>query len=124
LKKCDTGNLAAWRGGFPTVAGEALEKPPIFAAGNPARALLIQPSVNDSPPNTSRAVIDAVIRRVRPFIVADGGDIELVAVDGETVCVRLTGACADCPSSRLTLQYGIEAALRADHPGVRVVRVA
>jgi Fe-S cluster biogenesis protein NfuA len=80
--------------------------------------------VNDSVPRTSRAVVDAVIRRVRPFIVADGGDIELVAVDGETVCVRLTGACADCPSSRLTLQYGIEAALRADHPGVRVVRVA
>jgi Fe-S cluster biogenesis protein NfuA len=82
------------------------------------------PLVPQSPGETSRAVVEAVIRRVRPFIVADGGDIELVAVDGETVCVRLTGACADCPSSRLTLQYGIEAALRADHPAVRVVRVA
>jgi Fe-S cluster biogenesis protein NfuA len=82
------------------------------------------PLVTKSHGETSRAVVEAVIRRVRPFIVADGGDIELVAVDGETVCVRLTGACADCPSSRLTLQYGIEAALRADHPAVRVVRVA
>jgi Fe-S cluster biogenesis protein NfuA len=124
LKKCDTGNLAAWRGGFPTLSGDPIGKSAVFPAGNPARALLIRPSVNDSAPRTSRAVVDAVIRRVRPFIVADGGDIELVAVDGETVCVRLTGACADCPSSRLTLQYGIEAALRADHPGVRVVRVA
>jgi Fe-S cluster biogenesis protein NfuA len=106
------------------MACEGRGKPAIFTAGYPARALLSGPSVNHSAPGTSRAVVDAVIRRVRPFILADGGDIELVAVDGETVCVRLTGACADCPSSRLTLQYGIEAALRADHPGVRVVRVA
>ena len=86
--------------------------------------MLVTGFVTQSCGETSRAVVESVIRRVRPFIVADGGDIELVAVDGETVCVRLTGACADCPSSRLTLQYGIEAALRADHPAVRVVRVA
>lgn len=73
---------------------------------------------------TSRVAVEAVLSRVRPFIVADGGDIELVAVDGDTICVRLTGACADCPSSRLTLQYGVETALRAAHPGLRVVRVA
>lgn len=73
---------------------------------------------------SSRVAIEAVLRRVRPFIVADGGDIELVAVDGETVCVRLTGACADCPASRLTLEYGVEAALRAENPRLRVVRVA
>jgi Fe-S cluster biogenesis protein NfuA len=73
---------------------------------------------------SDRPAIEAVIRRVRPFILADGGDIELVAVDGDTVCVRMTGACAECPSSRLTLQYGIESAIRADHPAVRVVRVA
>ncbi|MBK5298989.1 MAG: NifU family protein [Vicinamibacteria bacterium] len=73
---------------------------------------------------SSRVVIESVLNRLRPFIVADGGDIELVAVDGDTVCVRLTGACADCPSSRLTLQYGVETALRYEHPGLRVVRVA
>lgn len=120
----ETVNLAAWRGGFPTASRHPLENPADSPAGNPACTLLIPLPVSESSSKTSRAVVDAVIRRVRPFIVADGGDIELVAVDGETVCVRLTGACADCPSSRLTLQYGIEAALRADHPGVRVVRVA
>jgi Fe-S cluster biogenesis protein NfuA len=70
-----------------------------------------------------RPVVEAVLNRVRPFIVADGGDIELVAVDGDTVCVRLSGVCADCPSSRLTLQYGVETALRNEHPSLRVVRV-
>ena len=72
----------------------------------------------------SRAAVESILNRVRPFIVADGGDIELVALDGDTVCVRLTGACADCPSSRLTLQYGLETALRLSHPNLRVVRVA
>jgi Fe-S cluster biogenesis protein NfuA len=73
---------------------------------------------------SSRVVVESVLNRVRPFIVADGGDIELVALDGDTVCLRLSGACADCPSSSLTLQYGVEAALRSEHPGLRVVRVA
>lgn len=73
---------------------------------------------------SSRLAVEAVLNRVRPFILADGGDIELVAVDGDTVCLRLTGACADCPSSRLTLQYGVETALRGEYPGLRVVRVA
>ena len=73
---------------------------------------------------SSRIAIESVLNRVRPFIVADGGDIELVAVDGNTVCIRLTGACADCPTSRITLQYGVEAALRREDPGLRVVRVA
>ncbi|HEX7088397.1 MAG TPA: NifU family protein [Vicinamibacterales bacterium] len=71
-----------------------------------------------------RAAVESILNRVRPFIVADGGDIELVALDGDAVCVRLTGACADCPSSRLTLQYGLENALRSAYPTLRVVRVA
>jgi len=73
---------------------------------------------------TPRAAVESILNRVRPFIVADGGDIELVALDGDTVCVRLTGACADCPSSRLTLQYGLETALRSAYPTLRVVRVS
>ncbi|HEY0872077.1 MAG TPA: NifU family protein [Vicinamibacterales bacterium] len=72
----------------------------------------------------TRAIVESILERVRPFIVADGGDIELVAVDGGTICVRMTGACAECPSARLTLQYGLEAALRSEHPELRVVRVA
>ena len=73
---------------------------------------------------SSRFVVESILNRIRPFIVADGGDIELVAFDGDTVCIRLMGACADCPSSRLTLQDGIETALRTEDPGLRVVRVA
>lgn len=54
--------------------------------------------------------VAAVIADVRPGIQADGGDIELVDVD-EThgiVTVRLSGSCVGCPSSTLTMKFGVE----------------
>jgi Fe-S cluster biogenesis protein NfuA len=43
---------------------------------------------------------------------ADGGDIELVDVQGNSAHVRLTGMCAGCPSAHMTLYMGVEMALR------------
>jgi Fe-S cluster biogenesis protein NfuA len=60
----------------------------------------------------SRETVELVLSRVRPYLRADGGDVELVDVDGPNVRVRLTGMCAGCPSSHLTLSMGIETALR------------
>ena len=62
----------------------------------------------------TRERIEAVLDRVRPFLQADGGDIVLVAVHGNSADVRLTGVCASCPSARMTLHLGVEAALRED----------
>jgi Fe-S cluster biogenesis protein NfuA len=45
---------------------------------------------------------------------ADGGDIELVEVQGKSACVRLVGMCARCPSAHMTLHMGVERALRAE----------
>jgi Fe-S cluster biogenesis protein NfuA len=53
---------------------------------------------------------------VRPFLQADGGDIELLRVEGNSASVRLTGVCAKCPSAHMTLFLGIETALRHDIP--------
>jgi Fe-S cluster biogenesis protein NfuA len=62
------------------------------------------------------------IDKVRPALQRDGGDVELVEVleDG-TVKVRLTGACAGCPMSKLTLKNGIERLLKQEVPGVKEV---
>jgi len=60
--------------------------------------------------------VEAVLVRVRPFLQADGGDIELVDVDGNSARVRLTGVCARCPSAHMTLHLGVEAALRDAMP--------
>ena len=71
-----------------------------------------------------KARIEAVLDRVRPLLRADGGDIELVAVDGQSARVRLTGECAHCPAAHMTLHDGIEAAIRAEIPEFDTLREA
>lgn len=65
-----------------------------------------------------RGDVEAVLDRVRPVLQADGGDIELVQVTGRKAYVRLTGKCAACPSSHLTLHVGVEMAIRESVPDV------
>ena len=64
----------------------------------------------------TRERVEAVLQRVRPFLQADGGDIELLRVEGNSADVRLTGLCAHCPSAHMTLYLGVEMALRDDMP--------
>jgi Fe-S cluster biogenesis protein NfuA len=69
--------------------------------------------------------VEKIINEIRPYLVADGGDIELVDVDNEgTVKIRLKGACVGCPMSQMTLQLGVERYLKSRVPQVkRVVSV-
>lgn len=59
---------------------------------------------------TVRKMLDTDIR---PYVQADGGDIELIAVEGNVVKVKLLGACVTCPSSMGTLKQGVQARLQA-----------
>jgi Fe-S cluster biogenesis protein NfuA len=70
-------------------------------------------------------VIEA-LKKIRPMLQRDGGDIELVDVEADgTVKVRLRGACGSCPMSTMTLKMGVEKSLKEDVPGVKaVVQVA
>jgi Fe-S cluster biogenesis protein NfuA len=67
--------------------------------------------------------VESVLDRVRPFLQADGGDVELVAVDGNSADVKLTGMCAGCPSAHMTLYLGIETALREEIPDFESLRL-
>lgn len=63
-----------------------------------------------------------VLNKIRPGLVADGGDVELVDVtDDGVVKVRLTGACAGCPMSTFTLKAGIEQRLKQEISEVKKV---
>ncbi len=66
--------------------------------------------------------VTEVLDKVRPALQRDGGNVELVEVteDG-TVRVRLVGACAGCPMSKLTLKNGIERILKQEVPEVKEV---
>ena len=66
--------------------------------------------------------VSKVIESVRPFLQADGGDVELVEVtDDGIVKVRLTGACGSCPMSTYTLKMGVENKLKKEIPEVKAV---
>lgn len=62
--------------------------------------------------------VQEVLDRIRPALQADGGDVELVDIDGGVVKVRLVGACAGCPMSQLTLTNGVERVLKEQIPEV------
>ena len=69
-----------------------------------------------------RLRVGEVIEEIRPGIQEDDGDVELVDVTSEGVVqVRFKGACARCPSSRMTLPDGIEKAARAVVPEIASV---
>jgi Fe-S cluster biogenesis protein NfuA len=65
--------------------------------------------------------VEKVLNKIRPALQADGGDVELVGVEGGVVKVRLTGACGGCPMATMTLKGGIEALLKQEIPSVERV---
>jgi Fe-S cluster biogenesis protein NfuA len=66
--------------------------------------------------------VEATLGRIRPSLQADGGDVELVEVSPDGVVkVKLTGACAGCAMSQMTLKMGIEKALKKEVPEVKEV---
>ena len=70
-----------------------------------------------------RDLLEAVLDAVRPSLQADGGDCELVGVDeAGVVSLELTGACAGCSLSDVTLSQGIERVIVDNVPGVTRVQ--
>lgn len=65
--------------------------------------------------------VQAALAEIKPQIQADGGDIDLVAVENNNVKVRLRGACAGCPMSALTLKQGVERIIKSKVPEIKSV---
>lgn len=65
--------------------------------------------------------VQAVLDKIRPALQADGGDVQLVGVEGGVVKVSLQGACRGCPMSQLTLANGVERVLKQELPEVERV---
>jgi Fe-S cluster biogenesis protein NfuA len=80
-------------------------------------------AVSDAPVTVDEHLLARVIDAVRPSLQADGGDVTLVGVDEQgVVSVELSGACAGCPMSQMTLSMGIERVLKEHVPGVTRVQ--
>jgi len=65
--------------------------------------------------------VEEVLEKIRPALVKDGGNVELVEVNDGIVKVKLVGACAGCPLSTMTLKNGIERILKQEIPEVKEV---
>ena len=65
--------------------------------------------------------VEGVLDKIRPSLIQDGGNVELVDVNDGTVRVKLTGACDGCPMAAMTLKLGIEQLLMQEIPEIKEV---
>lgn len=65
--------------------------------------------------------VDEVLDEMRPFLQADGGDVQISEIDGPVVRLQLTGACGTCPSSTQTMKMGLERRLLERIPEIQEV---
>ena len=90
---------------------------PAYAVGKYAT----DPAMSTETMPLSTENVEKVLDELRPFVMADGGNVEVVEIDGPVVKVRLQGACGSCPSSTMTLKMGIERKMRESIPEVSEV---
>lgn len=65
--------------------------------------------------------VESVLETLRPQLMQDGGNVELVDIEDGIVKLRLVGSCSSCSSSTMTLKMGIERALKKAIPMVRCI---
>ncbi len=73
-------------------------------------------NAGNTSPDVFEEKVKRVLSKVRPFLNMDGGDIELVKIEGRRAFVRLHGACHGCPGAQMTLKMGVEQALKDEIP--------
>lgn len=72
--------------------------------------------------NELTARVEHALGTLRPYLEADGGDIELVEVtEGLTAKVKLHGSCVDCSMIHMTMKGGVEQAIKAAAPEIKAV---
>ncbi len=65
--------------------------------------------------------VEEVLNKIRPQLMMDGGNVELVDVNDGVVNVRLTGACGGCAMATMTLKMGIERIIKQEIPEIKEV---
>lgn len=71
--------------------------------------------------NVTIAQLIQALEQLRPFLQADGGDVELVRYEAGIVYVRMQGNCVSCPISSMTIKFGLEERLKQMFPEVNEV---
>ena len=72
--------------------------------------------------NELKTKVEGALESMRPFLAADGGDMELVGITDEMVVqLRLLGSCKTCNMSEMTLKAGVEEAVKRAAPEITAV---
>lgn len=86
----------------------------------PERSAPVQVEDEDPRLPAIRRIID---ERIRPTLVGDGGDLEIMTLCGNVLCIRFYGACGSCPSAQTGTLLAIENLARTIEPGIEVIAV-
>lgn len=74
--------------------------------------------------NELKVNVENALQEIRPYLETDGGNISLVEITEDTVCVQLEGACLGCSVNQMTLKNGVEATIKRFAPQIkRVIEV-
>jgi len=65
--------------------------------------------------------VENALEEIRPFLLADGGNISLIAIENNIVTVKLEGACVGCNVNQMTLKNGVEATVKKHAPEIESV---
>ena len=65
--------------------------------------------------------VQKALDEIRPFLLADGGDISLVSIEENVVKVKLEGACVGCSINQMTMRNGVEASIKKHAPQIEKV---
>jgi len=69
-----------------------------------------------------KARVEKSLEKIRPYLIADGGNIEIIEITDDMVLkVQLTGACHGCPFSMQTMKAGVEMAVKNEVPEIKEV---
>lgn len=115
-----------WQHAKPAILGAIMEHfmsgAPVMANGGASDDTDVGEEVNDEGSEEIVATIKELLdTRVRPAVAQDGGDITFQGFRNGHVYLHMRGACAGCPSSTATLQYGIQNLLKHFIPEVEAV---
>ena len=65
--------------------------------------------------------VEKALVEIRPYLIKDGGDVDLVSIENDTVSIRFLGACTDCSINKMTLVNGVEATIKQFVPQIKEV---
>ncbi len=65
--------------------------------------------------------VEQALNEIRPYLITDGGNISLVAIESNVVKVQFSGTCSDCHINHLTLKNGVEAIIKRHAPQITEV---